>query len=262
MRENICKFPSPHLCETLDVRCFVLETNGTHPSTRLGSHRMILTMGEGVVITIDGERRLTSVGELIFVFCGEELTVEFPEGTMLMYIDFEGLRAEELLARFDIRRDRRAFEGYEGLIPLWSESLSRADESSIDLASESILLYSFSRLSGSAGLHSSLIGRIVELTEKHFHDPELSVEEIGRELSYHPKYISRVFKEKMGVTFSEYLRSVRIKYAITLFDHGIDSVKNVALLSGFSDPLYFSTMFKNIVGVSPKEYKSTEKTRE
>ena len=48
-------------------------------------------------------------------------------------------------------------------------------------------------------VQEQLIGRIVELTEKHFHDPELSVEEIGRELSYHPKYISRVFKEKMGV---------------------------------------------------------------
>ncbi len=262
MRENICKFPSPHLCEALDVRCFVLEANGALPPFRLGAHRMILTLGEGVMLTIDGETLRPGVGELVFVFRGEELTVAFPEGTTLMYIDFEGLRAEELFARFDIRRGRRAFEGYEGLIPLWSESLSRADESCIDLASESVLLYSFSRLSGSVCARSTLIGRILELTEKHFHDPELSVEELGRELSYHPKYISRAFKDKMGVTFSEYLRSVRIKYAITLFDHGIDSVKNVALLSGFSDPLYFSTVFKNIVGVSPKEYKSTARPNE
>lgn len=257
MRENICKFPTPHLCEALDVRCFVLETNGAHPPARLRSHRMILTMGEGVVITIDGEKLLPSVGELVFGFCGEELMIEFPEGATLMYIDFEGGRAEELLVRFDIRRGRRRFEGYEGLIPLWGESLSRADERSIDLASESILLYSLSRLSGSVSSRSTLIGQVVELTEKHFHDPELSVEVLARELSYHPKYLSRAFKEKMGVTFSEYLRSVRIKYAITLFNHGIDSVKNVALLSGFSDPLYFSTVFKSIVGLSPKEYKRT-----
>ena len=60
----------------------------------------------------------------------------------------------------------------------------------------------------------------------------------------------------MGVSYSEYLRTLRIKYAVSLFDHGIDSVKNVALLSGFADPLYFSTVFKKYTGLSPKEYKS------
>jgi AraC-like DNA-binding protein len=58
----------------------------------------------------------------------------------------------------------------------------------------------------------------------------------------------------MGIGYAEYLRNLRIKYAVSLFDHGIDSVKNVALLSGFSDPLYFSTVFKTVVGLSPKEY--------
>jgi AraC-like DNA-binding protein len=63
-----------------------------------------------------------------------------------------------------------------------------------------------------------------------------------------------VFREKMGVLYSEYLRSLRLKHAVLLMDHGIDSVKNVALLSGFNDPLYFSTVFRKSTGVSPKEY--------
>ena len=58
----------------------------------------------------------------------------------------------------------------------------------------------------------------------------------------------------MGVSLKEYLRTLRIKYAVSLFDHGMDSVKNVALLSGFNDPLYFSTVFKKTVGVSPTDY--------
>jgi YesN/AraC family two-component response regulator len=39
-----------------------------------------------------------------------------------------------------------------------------------------------------------------------------------------------------------------------LFDHGIDSVKNVAFLSGYKDPMYFSNVFKKVVGRSPKDY--------
>ena len=62
----------------------------------------------------------------------------------------------------------------------------------------------------------------------------------------------------MGISYSEYLRSVRIKYATALFDHGIESIKNVALLSGFSDPLYFSGVFKKYIGMSPKQYIETQ----
>ena len=47
---------------------------------------------------------------------------------------------------------------------------------------------------------------------------------------------------------------MRVKYAVNLCDHGIDSVKNIAFLSGFADPLYFSTVFKKVTGNSPKEY--------
>ena len=43
---------------------------------------------------------------------------------------------------------------------------------------------------------------------------------------------------------------------VTLFDHGIDSVKNVAFLCGYTDPLYFSNVFKKQIGMSPKEYKN------
>ena len=58
----------------------------------------------------------------------------------------------------------------------------------------------------------------------------------------------------MKTSYTEYLRMLRLKYAISLLEHGLDSVKNVAILSGFSDPLYFSTVFKKSIGCSPKEY--------
>ena len=77
---------------------------------------------------------------------------------------------------------------------------------------------------------------------------------------YYSAIIRRIFyififnKQTMNITYSEYLRNVRIKYAITLLNNGLDSIKNVAFLSGYSDPLYFSNVFKRVVGCSPKEY--------
>ena len=94
------------------------------------------------------------------------------------------------------------------------------------------------------------------MSEEQFVNSELSITKIAEKLGYNSKYLSHHFKEKMGVTYSEYLRSLRIKYAVSLFEHGIDSVKNVALLSGFADPLYFSNVFKKCIGVSPTDYKN------
>ena len=77
---------------------------------------------------------------------------------------------------------------------------------------------------------------------------------VAERLGYSSKYLSHIFKKQMGMGYTEYLQTYRIRYAVSLFEHGLDSIKNVALLSGFTDPLYFSTVFKKQFGVSPASY--------
>lgn len=253
---NICKLITPDATKKLSTACFVLETDPMvqKKAVCLEQNRVFLTVkGEGGLL-IGGKRYAVSAGSLVFAFSGEQVSAENVKDLQYMYIDFRGNRAEELFRRFDIRSHSRSYGGFDGLIPLWHESLSRASVQTVDLAAESILLYTFSRLFGNLSESSSTVSRIVELSEENFTDPELGISAVAEELGYNAKYISHLFKEKMGVGYSEYLRSLRIKYAISLLNNGIDSVKNVALLSGFSDPLYFSTVFKKTVGVAPKDY--------
>ena len=254
--KNICKFIEYAGSHTLSVSCFVLESDlkTMHTEHKLEQHHAILAVsGEGV-FHFDGEAVPFSTGSLVFGFRGESFYVRCPKECEYIYIRFDGTRADELLRRFCIRPGLRSFPGCDGLIPLWRESLTRASPQTIDLASESILLYTFSRLSSDDPEKPGLISRMVEITENRFTDPSLSMASIAETLGYNVKYLSHAFKEKSGVGYSEYLRSMRIKYAVSLFDHGIESVKNVAALSGFNDPLYFSTVFKKIVGMTPKEY--------
>lgn len=255
--QNICKFITAPLLSTLSVSCFVRE-NDPHAirnGSTLSEHRALLFVeGEGTVV-LGGDRLPYRPGTLIFGFRYEKLTVECEDIPVYLYVSFQGARADELFRRFDIRQNNRAFDGFDGLVPLWSESLSRADEQTIDLAAESVLLYTFSRLGGVAEEQNGLIHRILSMSEEQFTDPELSLTTIADKLSYNAKYLSHTFKQKMGMPYSEYLRTLRIKYAVSLFDHGLDSVKNVALLSGFSDPLYFSSVFKKHTGLSPSDYK-------
>lgn len=254
--QNICKFivDSPDACIT--VLRFVQETNPAvmHTESTLSQHRMVLvTQGTGH-FQINHASVPFLVGSLVFVFREERFRVQSDAPCTYIYIDFAGTRSEELFRRFDVSTANRRFDGFDGLIPLWEESLSRASTQTIDLAAESILLYTFSRLFGGAVTRNSLLNQIVDCSEKEFTDPSLSLTSLAAKLGYNTKYISHLFKEKMNVTYSEYLRTLRIKFAVSLFDRGLDSVKNVAFLSGFRDPLYFSTVFKKSIGLSPKEY--------
>lgn len=264
MRNNICKFVPSGALEQLAVSCFIYESNAEtmkKPSKLAENIAILVTRGVGS-FSIGNTEIPFSSGLLVFGFEGEIFSVATERECEYMYIRFSGLRAEELFRRFDIRVGNRSFSGFDGLIPLWNESLSRATEDTVDLAAESMLLYTFSRLRAEKNVKDGIVAKMVEISERSFTDCALSIAALADELGYNSKYLSHVFREKKGIRYSEYLRSLRIKYAVSLFEHGIDSVKNVAVLSGFSDPLYFSTVFKETVGVSPKEYRQKIATNE
>ena len=254
--KNICKFSTPLLSDSFWVSQFILETSEEIMKRVLilkENRCFLIAKGNGSFFI--GQKEIPfRAGDLIFAFKGENIFADKTDKCEYMYIDFDGARASELFRRFGIIDGNRKFSGFDGLIPFWHESLSRASQENIDLSAESILLYSFSRLSADTPKGNPLISRIIELSEESFKETDFSVSAVAEALGYNAKYISHIFKEKTGVTYSEYLRDLRIKYAISLFDYGLGSVKNVAVLSGFSDPLYFSTVFKKFVGVTPKEY--------
>ena len=97
-------------------------------------------------------------------------------------------------------------------------------------------------------------GNILKIIEDEFSDCDLNLTRIADSLGYNSKYISRVFKNAIGIPFSQYLTNTRIQHAIFLFEQGVTAIKNVSLLSGYKDPFYFSNVFKSVVGMSPSEF--------
>lgn len=261
-RKNICKISTPLISNPFFTSRFIFETDEDtmkNPYT-LPENRLCLIAKGKVKLNISSEEFDLHIGDIIFAFKGEVFFATEVENCEYMYIDFDGIRSTELFKRFGINIPNRVFSGFDGLIPLWHESLSRASCENIDLSAESILLYTFSRLSVSKPAESPIVNKIIEISEENFKQIDFSINAVADELGYNAKYLSHIFKEKTEVTYSEYLRDLRIKYAVSLFNHGLESVKNVAALSGFSDPLYFSTVFKKCVGVSPKDYKKGRKS--
>lgn len=254
--KNVCKFTALTQAHSLQIHCFVLETDPAVMAQRVQlkyNRAYLCTQGEGEICTDSGTIPLRP-GMLVFGFEQEWIRIAPRDHCRYLYIDFGGLRAQELMMRFGIGSRSRAFSGMDGMIPLWNESLLRASRDTVDLAAESMLLFTFSRLTDSRAGHGQLIGRILMRIDERFTETGFTVSALAQEMGYSPKYISSIIKQKTGAGFSEYLQKRRISYAVTLFDHGLDSVKNVAFLSGYADPLYFSTAFKKHTGLSPREY--------
>lgn len=140
------------------------------------------------------------------------------------------------------------------MVPFWRECLAQAEEGNIDLLCESVLLYSLARLRPAKNANDDVLSRIVTLTQDRFTEAGLSLSGIAAEVGYDPKYLSALFKKKKGISYTQYLRDMRLRHAVFLMEEGIVSVKNIALLSGFQDPLYFSKVFTEAEGISPKAY--------
>jgi len=256
-RENICKFVTESTESSFITLNFVFEkknTNNGKAYIRSSNCVGLCCSGNGTLKVCEKNCSIIP-GTLFFTFTGEQSGISGDDTFEYMYISFKGTKSDELFDRFGINSANRVFDGYETLIPFWQSALSKADSKNLDLLSESVLLYTFSQMSQcDRNSEQYLIGSIIKHIEDCFADLSLSLSSTAESLGYNPKYISRIFSKNVGTTFSEYLKNTRIKHAVFLMENGVTTVKNVALLSGYSDPLYFSNVFKSSVGMSPSEF--------
>ena len=107
----------------------------------------------------------------------------------------------------------------------------------------------------------------VELFEneliKNFSDPEFNLSKTFEKTPYCADHFRRRFKKNTGTTPGAYLLNLRIDYAKRLLHQKSDNkmtISEIAFLSGFYDQRYFSRMFKNIVGLSPRDYAGDKPT--
>ena len=95
---------------------------------------------------------------------------------------------------------------------------------------------------------------VIRYLQENYRRP-LSNEEIGRELSFHPNYLSRVLKQYTGLTLHQYLLSVRMNKALGLLHSTSLTVSQIAQEVGFRDVQQFSKSFSARFGASPGSFR-------
>ena len=73
-----------------------------------------------------------------------------------------------------------------------------------------------------------------------------------------PSYLTKIFKDSFKVTPIQYLINYRIERACHMLLQEDLSIEDIALKNGFNSANYFSRIFKQVVGISPKKYRHEE----
>lgn len=102
------------------------------------------------------------------------------------------------------------------------------------------------------------MNEVLTYLENNYHNAELSLDNVASILHINPKYFCRLFHQKMGCSFIEHLTMLRMEKAVTLLKTTSLSIKQISFAVGFSNPLYFSRVFKKYCLHSPKDYRQKE----
>ena len=98
------------------------------------------------------------------------------------------------------------------------------------------------------------IFRAIAYIRENYMD-HISQEEVAEHLSITPEYLSTLFNREMHVNFASFVNEFRISHAKRLLKGSELKVYEIAGKVGFSDTKYFNRVFKDITGLSPREFR-------
>ena len=110
----------------------------------------------------------------------------------------------------------------------------------------------------SNSLDEQFIQKAMTVVEKFIEDPEFNNKMFCKEMGYGKTQLYTKLKALTNMSPNEFVRLIRLRKAAALIKQKNVNVSEVAYMVGYSSRSYFSTSFKEVYGVSPKEYQNGE----
>ncbi|HBM81163.1 MAG: response regulator [Clostridiales bacterium] len=102
----------------------------------------------------------------------------------------------------------------------------------------------------------NIIRRIKQVIDNRYRE-NITIKDIAKEVYLSTTYLCMIFKQETGETVNDYLTSVRIKKAKELLMDPKYRQCDICYEIGYTEPGYFSRIFKKYTGLSPTEYRET-----
>lgn len=164
--------------------------------------------------------------------------------TAISFVEKLGYSAQDLLENTYTEKMRTLSLSPEEMKPYMQELIHRA----IGLAHQAIDSRS-----------KRMIHKAMGYIEENYAKDSISLSEAAHAAEVSPNYFSAIFRQEIGMTFTEYLTKKRMEKAKRLLRQTERNSGEIAAEVGFKDPHYFSFVFKKTQGCTPKEYRSGTK---
>ncbi|WP_243156134.1 AraC family transcriptional regulator [Clostridium sp. C2-6-12] len=182
---------------------------------------------------------------------------------------FDGINAEAYLKRANLTNDNPIFEySKDDKVNKCFEEMIGAtnSEKSSDLRLQGLLYLFLATIIDETDLDSTFqeiktnknmyINKVINFIHINY-SRKIRVSEVAKYIGLDRKYISKLFKDIVGVTIQDYLISFRINKAKEMMKDKQLSIGDISRSVGYDNPLIFSKMFKKVNGMSPSEYRDS-----
>jgi len=99
-----------------------------------------------------------------------------------------------------------------------------------------------------------LVARTMDFIRGHM-ESDIGRDEVARHVGVSPGHLSELLKERTGRPFVELLREIRVQRACEMLGSSEAPLSEIAAACGFCDQSYFTRVFKEVRGVTPKQYR-------
>ncbi len=233
----------------------------------------IVLDGEGVLET-DGKRYEVRTGDTFFL-PPNALFRYFPKKEnpyYYLWFRFSGAQVKEYFQQllYDEKSPcyhvREFSELKEKIYEFLSAHQSRCplDEEMLSLAYLALSILRKDRVPHSDDKNGTLpfgIKKMKQMIEVHYTKCDFTVEELAKLCHVSHSHLCHLFQKQANVSPKEYLQQVRMSAACELLENSNLSIGEVAYSCGYSDPLYFSTLFKRRFTVTPTQYRARQGER-
>jgi len=222
---------------------------------------MHLAFRGNAVLQTAGKQYTLTPGTLFFTSPYQPYELIDDEKFTYLYITFDGPGVPKLMEQFGISKDRSVFPNFGHLTDFWMTSIRRVNPTNIHVLTESVLLHTLSYVEqfqkAPTITSSPQFDAVLQYINNNFRDPELSISKVAGIFCFSNKYFSALFSKNMQMKFTDYLSQIRINHAVTLMKEKPLPVNVLAVKCGYSDPFYFSKVFKRVTGLSPSQFTAT-----
>lgn len=191
----------------------------------------------------------------------------FPDKKMpwkYFWIDFIGAKASEFLERINVSPNNPVLK---------IEKPAVMNKIFVNNAADCLSYKGFSDVVATAAFYNILTELLKQQFSPHDAQPDnkavnealkyinanyansnLDLNIVASRVGFHRVSLSRLLRQKTGLSFNDFLTKTRLHAAVTLFEKGETSISAVADAVGYADPLYFSKVFKKYNAISPREH--------